>query len=95
MRHGNILPVELHPHHSRIVVIHLPFETGQQWQHDDDPEFLVLVMRSEDPLRQQLDYQVLLGDEELVFDIDELLGASDQIDVGLVDGSLELLGAES
>lgn len=45
-------------------------------------------MSFQDPGRKQLTYLILFANEELVLNVDELLGVADQILVGLVNGHL-------
>jgi hypothetical protein len=77
--------MKLNAHNSRVLLAHISLEAGEKGQENHNFEGLLLCMCASDPCGQVLDDAVLLADEELVLDVDEVLGSGDEREVGCVD----------
>ena len=63
-------------------------EARQRRQQYYDSKFFLLFVGLDDPFAEVLGDCILSGDEELVFDVYELLCASDELEVSIEDGVL-------
>lgn len=90
---GAVLPVHDHPGNNGLCVVELAREARHQRNHHPHPKLLLLLHRPLHPPEDLVGYLVLdrprgvrsARNEELVFDVDEALGAADEVEIGGVD----------
>ena len=64
------------------------FKARQERHHNNNLESISIAMCSFNPFCQAAHYQIFFSHEKLVLDVDEILGLSDEILIGIVDGVL-------
>jgi hypothetical protein len=77
--------VDLHPEDCRPFVSRMAVESRQCWYHDNYSKFLLIFVCPDDPVRDGLCDSIAFRDEKLVFNIDELFGVLDEIEVGVAN----------
>ena len=74
-----VLPIELNSHHCRFLLPDVALKARQQRDEDHDFKLGLWFMGSDDALSQFLDNEILFADKELIFNVDEMLGGTNQI----------------